>query len=110
RLEDEEIADCLEAATGKRLWKASFPTAYDGGVSSDHGPRCVPLIHKDRVILYGAGGDLHCLAMADGKKLWSRATFKDFGATSGYFGAGSSPIVVGDHVLVNVGGDRQGAG
>src|SRR5437868_5621566 len=39
RLEDEEIAECLEAATGKRLWKASFPTTYDGGVSSDHGPR-----------------------------------------------------------------------
>src|SRR5205085_710914 len=45
-----------------------------------------------------------------GRKLWSRATFKDFGAPTGYFGAGSSPIVVGDKVLVNVGGDRQGAG
>jgi outer membrane protein assembly factor BamB len=70
----------------------------------------VPVIHKDRVIVYGAGGDLHCLTLADGKWLWSRAAFKDFGAPGGYFGAGSSPIVVGDRVLVNVGGDRQGAG
>src|SRR5262245_39318288 len=49
RVEDEEIAQCFDAATGKPLWKAAFPTAYRGGVSSDHGPRCVPVIHKDRV-------------------------------------------------------------
>ncbi len=110
RVEDEEIAECLDAASGKPLWKAPFPTTFRSDFSSDHGPRCVPVIHKDRVIVYGAGGNLHCLALADGKKLWSRAAFKDFGAPNGYFGAGSSPIVVGEKVLVNVGGDRQGAG
>src|SRR5438128_7997108 len=28
RLEDEEVAECLDAATGKPLWKASFPTTF----------------------------------------------------------------------------------
>jgi outer membrane protein assembly factor BamB len=110
RVEDQEVAQCLDAATGKPLWKASFATAFRSEYSSDHGPRCVPVIHKDRVIVFGAGGDLHCLSLAAGRKLWSRAAFKDFGAPNGYFGAGSSPIVVGDKVLVNVGGSRQEAG
>jgi outer membrane protein assembly factor BamB len=110
RVDDEEIAECLDAATGKPLWKASFPTTFRGGVSPDHGPRCVPVVHKDQILLYGAGGDLRCLAAADGKRLWSRAAFKDFGAPDGYFGAGSSPIVIGERVLVNVGGHRRGAG
>jgi outer membrane protein assembly factor BamB len=110
RVGDEEVVACFDAAGGKPAWKASFATAFRSEYSSDHGPRCVPLIHKGRIFVYGAGGDLHCLALTDGKKLWSRATFKDFAAPTGYFGAGSSPLVVGDKLLVNVGGDRQGAG
>jgi NAD(P)-dependent dehydrogenase (short-subunit alcohol dehydrogenase family) len=41
-----------------------------------------------------------------GKQLWQRDTHTDFGAQPGYFGAGSSPIVVGDLVIVNVGGTK----
>jgi outer membrane protein assembly factor BamB len=110
RVEDEEIAEGMDAATGKVLWKAVFPTRFRSEFSSDHGPRCVPLIHKDRVYVYGAGGDLHCVALADGRKLWSRATFKDFEADEGFFGAGSSPIVAAGKLLVNVGGSRSEAG
>jgi hypothetical protein len=68
----------------------------------------VPLVHEDRVYLYGAAGDLHCVA-TDGKKLWSRALFRELDAQEGYFGAGSSPLVAGDKLLVNVGA-RSGAG
>ena len=32
-------------ATGKSLWKTTFPTRYTSSISSDDGPRCVPLIH-----------------------------------------------------------------
>jgi outer membrane protein assembly factor BamB len=74
----------------------------------DDGPRCVPLIHNDVVYAYGAGGNLHAVGVKDGQHRWSRAIFKDFGAQPGYFGAGSSPIVEGDKLLVNAGG--RGAG
>jgi outer membrane protein assembly factor BamB len=60
------------------------------------------------VIAFGAAGDLHCVALADGKKLWSRAAYADFEGDEGYFGAGSSPLAVGDVVLVNVGGKQAG--
>jgi outer membrane protein assembly factor BamB len=65
------------------------------------------------VFVFGAGGDLHALRLADGKHQWSRALYEEFrnrgdGIDYGYFGAGSTPIVVGDRLLVNVGG--QGAG
>jgi outer membrane protein assembly factor BamB len=79
-------------------------------ISDDNGPRCVPLIHDGLVFVFGAGGDLHCLQLKDGEKLWSRETFKDYNAPTGYFGAGSTPIVEGDKLLVNVGGDKAGAG
>jgi outer membrane protein assembly factor BamB len=105
----EELAENHDAVTGKVLWKRGFPTKYAGGISPDNGPRCVPVIHEDRVILFGAGGDLHCVSLKDGKPLWSRATAKEFGAPAGFFGAGSTPIVEGNAVLVNVGG-KAGSG
>lgn len=109
RLGDEEHLDCLAAADGRRLWRASFPAIYRGGVDADRGPRSVPLIADERVYVYGAAGDLHAVALADGKPLWTRELRTDYEAEDGYFGAGSSPIAVGSVLVVAIGG-REGAG
>ncbi len=110
RIGNEEVAECLESQTGKLEWKAAFPTRYVSSISEDDGPRCVPLITQERVYLFGAAGGLHCVALADGKKLWSHDCADEFGAPEGYFGAGSSPILEKDKLLVNVGGGRSQAG
>jgi outer membrane protein assembly factor BamB len=62
------------------------------------------------VIVFGAQGVLTCLDATTGERLWMRETHREFGAPEGYFGAGSTPLVVGDHVIVNVGGAKQDAG
>ncbi|MFN0056583.1 MAG: PQQ-binding-like beta-propeller repeat protein [Planctomycetales bacterium] len=105
----QELVEAHEAATGRVVWREAFPAKYAGGVASDKGPRCVPLIHEDRVLVCGAAGELHCLALRDGQRLWSREAAREYGAPDGYFGAGSTPIVEGDKVLLNVGG-KDGAG
>lgn len=109
RTGNELVAEGLEATTGMPLWKNSFATMYTSTISSDDGPRCVPVIHKDRVYLLGPGGELACVSFDSGKQLWFRNVFQDFKAPDGYFGAGSSPIVEGDKLLLNVGG-AGGAG
>jgi outer membrane protein assembly factor BamB len=101
---DDEVAEAVDATTGQLNWKVGFPTSFASQYSSDNGPRCVPLIHGDRVFLFGAGGNLHCVKLADGTKVWSRSAFADFKAPDGYFGAGSTPIVVAGKLIVNVGG------
>jgi outer membrane protein assembly factor BamB len=70
----------------------------------------VPVVHGDRVIVFGAQGSLACLRLTDGAKLWARNTHSEFRAGEGYFGAGSSPIVEGNKVIVNVGGAKDDAG
>ncbi len=104
RQDDREQVQAMDAATGKILWKTGFDAHYKGGVNADLGPRCVPLVHKGHVYVYGAAGDLHCLRLEDGTKTWSRATYEDFDGDEGYFGAGATPIVAGGKLLVNVGG------
>jgi outer membrane protein assembly factor BamB len=65
------------------------------------------VIDKDRVYVFGADGDLHALSLADGRILWTRQLYQECDAPSGYFGAGSSPIVEGEMLLVNVGGKQE---
>ncbi len=108
RVADDERVECLDAASGRSLWKADFPASYRGGIDADKGPRCVPLIAAGVVYVYGAAGDLHAVALDSGKPLWSRALCDDYHSDLGYFGAGSTPLVVGGKLLVNVGG--KGAG
>ena len=108
RVDSSERVECLNAQSGKSLWKADFATGYRGGVDSDIGPRCVPLIAGGKVYVFGAAGDLHAVNVDDGKKIWTRALYADYGGQEGYFGAGSTPILAGGKLLVNVGG--RGAG
>ncbi len=110
RVDDEEVIECLDAMTGKPLWKASHPTTFQPQFGSDNGPLCTPTISQGKVITYGSQGVLTCHDLMTGQQDWTRETHADFGAETGYFGAGSSPLVVADRVVVNVGGKRQSAG
>ena len=110
RVENEERVESIDPATGKEGWHFAVPTSYVSGISPDDGPRCVPVIHGDKVIVFGVQGTLVCLRLSDGRKEWSHDTHAEFRAGEGYFGAGSSPIVEGDKVIVNVGGLKTSSG
>ena len=108
RVGANERIEAFAETKGTSLWKVEFPANYRGGIDADKGPRCVPIVAGDAVLAYGAAGDLYCVALADGKVRWSRELLADYRGDEGYFGAGSTPIVLGNSVLVNVGG--KGAG
>jgi outer membrane protein assembly factor BamB len=107
---DLERVEAMEARTGTVVWTSDGPTGYSGAIASDDGPRCVPVVTAERVIVFGAEGRLRCLDRKGGDERWSIATHEVFGVPDSYFGAGSSPVIEGDLVLVNVGGSRGGAG
>lgn len=107
---DREVIEAIDAATGRTLWRDDHPTSFAPQVGGGDGPLCTPTVHEGRVVTFGAEGVLACHDAATGKRLWQRSTHREFDAAEGYFGAGSSPIVVGPHVIVNVGGTRNDAG
>lgn len=104
RKNDLEVLSCVSAQRGAELWTAHWPATYRGRIDNDHGPRCAPLILDDRIVVFGARGDLHCVALKDGAKLWSRKLAREHKADDGYFGFGSSPICLGNVLMANVGG------
>ena len=108
RLENEEVVQCLDPATGKEKWKHAYRTKYTDDFGFDDGPRATPTIAGTRVFTLGANGDFSAVELATGKELWHRNLLEDYRASKGFFGAACSPLVMGDKVLVNVGG--KGAG
>ena len=110
RVDGNETVEAIDAATGRTLWSDGQRTTFQPQVGGGDGPLCVPVIHDDKVITFGAQGRLACHDLATGRRLWSRETHRDFDASEGYFGAGSTPVVVGGRVVVNVGGGKREAG
>ena len=108
RIGSEEFLESLELATGKQRWRTGWKATYRSSIDPDNGPRCVPTIVGDKAICYGAAGDLTCVHTTGGKLLWSRTIRKEFNAEDGYFGAGTSPLVIGDLAIVGVGGPKAG--
>lgn len=108
RVDDSEVVEALEAASGQRLWSAPSPAGYRGGLDADRGPRCVPVVDDNSIFAYGAAGELVCVALDSGKVRWRRELAADYDADEGYFGAGSTPILAGGKLLVNVGGKSAG--
>jgi len=91
--------DCLDAETGRRYWRHSYPCAYRGQYVKDHGMRSTPVIDGDRVYVHGVGGMLHCLDLATGRVVWKRNLSAEFGIPDNFFGVVASPIIHGDHLI-----------
>jgi len=109
RIDNREITEALDAKTGTVIWKTEHPTRFRPQVGGGDGPLCTPTVSQDRLLTFGAQGMLTCLDRRTGNQLWQHRTHQEFDASEGYFGSGSSPLVSGNHVLVNIGG-RKGAG
>jgi outer membrane protein assembly factor BamB len=95
---------CLNAETGKEIWRHEFPTDYEDIYQYNNGPRCSPVIDADRVYAYAVDGVLACCRTEDGKPLWQKQLNQDFGVVQNFFGVGSTPVIEGDLLIVMVGG------
>jgi outer membrane protein assembly factor BamB len=98
---------CLDAATGKVLWKHEYPVRYT--ISYPTGPRATPTVHEGKVYSLGAMGDLFCIEVGTGKALWSRNYLRDFHTEINTWGMASAPLVDGEKLIVLAGG-AGGAG
>jgi outer membrane protein assembly factor BamB len=108
RVGDQEVVEALDATSGKGLWKFAYATAYEDAYGKGNGPRATPAVAGGRVYTLGPAGVLSCVALKDGKKVWQRALHRTYSVPASFFGVGTSPLVEGGLVLVNVGAPGAG--
>jgi outer membrane protein assembly factor BamB len=100
QLGEEELVSCYHLESGEPVWRHADRARFweaNGGA----GPRATPTLHDGRVYTFGGTGILNALDAADGTVIWSRPS--DTGRKP-YWGFSSSPLVVGDLVVVAAAG------
>jgi outer membrane protein assembly factor BamB len=101
--EQQERVLCFDRVTGKPLWTHAYPCVYRD-VDYALGPRASVTIADGRAFSLGTMGHAHCLDVADGKVLWARNLAVDFQATINVWGVTAAPLVAGDLVIFQIGG------
>ncbi len=99
---NEETLEAFDAESGKSIWKNSYPRA-ETKIPFGNGPRGVPCVVDGKIYTFGITSILTCWNAADGKIVWQVDGVKKYNAPTLTFGSSCSPIVVGDHVLINMG-------
>jgi outer membrane protein assembly factor BamB len=104
RIGDEEIVECLDAGTGKSLWRYAYPSHFIDPYGYNNGPRATPVLNSNLCFAFGAEGKLTCLELQTGKLKWQRDTSADFKVPEAFFGVGSTPLLEDNLLIVMVGG------
>jgi outer membrane protein assembly factor BamB len=100
---DDEAVVCYDRATGRERWAHAYPAAFRHPTGS--GPRATPTIADGDVYSMGATGILVCLDGKTGKEKWTVDILEDNKAKGVTWGMTSSPLVLGELVIVNPGID-----
>jgi len=97
-----DVLRCLDALSGEELWAQAWPAKlmdlYHGG-----GTLTTPTLAGEYVYVSEREGLLQCFELADGDPRWQKGLAKELSLTIPQWGFSSSPLLLGDELLVNYG-------
>lgn len=100
----QERVLAFDAKTGKPAWSHVYDCAY-ARVGYQAGPRASIACDEDRAYSLGTMGHLFCFNAADGKVVWQHDLDKEYKIGMPIWGIAASPLVEGEHVIIQVGGE-----
>jgi outer membrane protein assembly factor BamB len=95
----QDTVYCLDARTGREIWKYSYPASS----MQYPGPRATPTVDGNFLYTLSSDGQLSCFSADKGKKQWQRNIAADFGARPPNWGFACSPVIEGELLLLNAG-------
>ena len=89
----ELTVTCLDAASGREIWKRSLQSAWF--------PESTPAIDGERLYCLNQNGRLLCLLTSNGKTVWEADLAGGLGAQRPARGWAGSPVIEGNLLLLN---------
>ncbi|NQV33064.1 MAG: PQQ-like beta-propeller repeat protein, partial [Phycisphaeraceae bacterium] len=108
RVGDNEVLQCLDAATGTSSWQESYAVPTFGGPDSRTfmGPRSTPAVAQGKIVTLGVTGILSCFNASNHKLLWRK---DEFPGKFPRFHTSASPLIAEGMCIAYVGGPDNGA-
>ena len=109
---DDEVVWCIDRSNGEVVWRKSWPVPFKtagGGEYHGNGPKSCPVYANGRLFTMSINGTLVAWDTKSGERLWQHNCDTEFGKSHPNWGASTSPIVDGNHVIVHFGTDEVGA-
>ena len=101
---ERDYVAAFEAESGRELWRYDLAPLFDGKDGVHDGPASTPAISDGRVFALDPSGVFVGLDAKTGELLWRKDLIEEFGLQPGWYGC-TSPLVVDDTVVVQLGGD-----
>lgn len=95
-----ESVVCYRADTGEEIWARGEESKHEDQPSGA-GPRATPTYANGMIYATNATGGVSCLKAATGEPVWTVSMPERFEATRPMYGFSTSPLVVGDLVIIN---------
>ena len=99
----DEVVTCYKLSSGEPVW-AHRDTARFWESNGGPGPRGTPTLSHGRAYTFGATGIVNALDASNGAVVWSHNAASEAAMKTPTWGFSSSPLVVGDLVIVGVSG------
>jgi outer membrane protein assembly factor BamB len=99
-----ERVHCFDWKSGKQIWSHAYDCVYhDIGYTA--GPRASVTIDDGRAYSLGAVGHFFCFDAAKGNVLWKHDLDREYQVRMPIWGLAAAPLIEGDLVILQVGGD-----
>ncbi len=105
---DEEVLQALDAATGNTHWRTAYAAPFTmNPATGPHGPgpKSTPAYAGGRLFTLGISGIVSAFDAETGERLWHRPA----PPVEPLYHTAMSPLVVGELVILHVGGHEDGA-
>ncbi len=101
-INDRDILYCLDAETGKEIWKKSYACPL---YKEEHegGPSATPTVDGDAVYTFSKDGDAIRFKAVTGEVIWHKKLNKELGLKHPTWYFASSPLVIDNMVILNAG-------
>lgn len=108
-LQGYEYIAAFNERDGKELWRTKVDSIYIDEDGWGDGPRSTPIIDSENIYSLSGHGKLSANSKKDGKLIWQVDFVVDFGSTTPRWGFASSPIIVDNKLIMEVGGTESRA-